>query len=264
MTIKEADGSDGSSASVGFKDKLKTVPKLDHTQKLKVSFSPLGSGGKAIQPEQALLRLTSVVSGKTAFFTAGKLKGDKLEIIASSSGIEDQMGTQGGAFDTLLIIGSSNPAAAIQWGFGQVEILHRPTPDGNQPSAPSARLESAIEVKPEIVHQHRIPEKRTPAIVSLVFTAFIFVPLAAFVLAAINLGAMPTAFPKTGSARLYALGFHGSIAAILVLYIMFWLGLNLMHTFPIAFILEIIIFVFGTKASAAAAEGGAQKITKQE
>jgi len=70
------------------------------------------------------------------------------------------------------------------------------------------------------------------------------------------------AFPKTGSARLYALGFHGGIAAILVLYIIFWLGLNLMHTFPIAFILEVVIFVFGTKA--AAAEGGAQKTTKQE
>jgi hypothetical protein len=37
VTIEEADGSAGSSASVGFKDKLKTVPKLDHTQKLKVS-----------------------------------------------------------------------------------------------------------------------------------------------------------------------------------------------------------------------------------
>lgn len=159
---------------------------------IQVSFSPLGSGGKALQPEQALLRLTSVVSGKTAFFTAGKLKDNKVEFIASSSGIEDQMGTQGGAFDTLLIIGSSTPAAAIQWGFGQVEFLHRPTPDGNQPSAPSTRMESAIEVKPEIVHQHRVPEKRAPAIVSMIFTAFILVPLAAFVLAAINMGAMPT------------------------------------------------------------------------
>ena len=101
------------------------------------------------------------------------------------------MGTQGGLFDTLLIVGSSSPAAALQWGFGQVEILHRPTPDGNQPPAPSTRMESAIEVKSEIVHQHRVPEKRTPAIVSLVFTVIILVPLAAFVLAAINLGATP-------------------------------------------------------------------------
>jgi len=160
--------------------------------KLQISFSPLGPGDKALQPEQALLRLTSVVSGKTAFFTAGKIKDDKIEIIASSSGIEDQMGTQGGAFDALLMIGSSTPAAAIQWGFGQVEFLHRPTPDGNQPSAPSTRMESAIEFKPEIVHQHRVPEKRAPAIVSLVFTVLILVPLAAFVVAAINLGAMPT------------------------------------------------------------------------
>jgi len=36
VTIEEADGSDGTSASVGFEDKLKIVPKLDHTQKLKV------------------------------------------------------------------------------------------------------------------------------------------------------------------------------------------------------------------------------------
>jgi hypothetical protein len=221
VTIEEADGSDGDSASVGFKDKLKTVPKLDHTQKLKVSrlssmdenhvlfntlcthsfadfqhvqvsFSPLDSGGKAIQPEQALLRLTSVVSGKTAFFRAGKLQGDKVEIIATSSGIEDQMGTQGGVFDTLLIVGSSTPAAAIQWAFGQVDILHRPTPDGNQPPARNTRMESAIAVKPEIVHQHRVPEKRAPVIVSLIFTIIILIPLAAFVIVANHLGATPT------------------------------------------------------------------------
>jgi hypothetical protein len=71
------------------------------------------------------------------------------------------------------------------------------------------------------------------------------------------------AFPETGSARFYALGFHGGIAAILVLYLMFWLGLNLMQTFPVAMALEIVIFVFGTKA-AAVADDGAQKVTKQE
>jgi oligosaccharyltransferase complex subunit delta (ribophorin II) len=256
------------------------------------------------------LRLTSAVSGKTAFFAAGKSTGDKLEIVATSSGIEDQMGTQGGAFDTLLIVGSSNPAAAVQWSFGQVEILHRPTPDGNQPPAPKTRMELAIKVKPEIVHQRRVPEKRAPAIVSLVFTVIMLVPVAAFVLAAIHLGATPKviisnrdrisfaylyihsismsvllstwlmrlkanlfcfpsiyqllqAFPETGSARVYALGFHGGIAALLVLYLMFWLNLNLMQTFPVAAVLEIVIFVFGTKVSALA-DGGTQKATKQE
>ena len=72
------------------------------------------------------------------------------------------------------------------------------------------------------------------------------------------------AFPETGSARFHALGFHGGIAAILVLYLMFWLKLNLMQTFPIAAALEIVIFVFGTKAAAAGDEAGAQKAVKQE
>ena len=36
VTIEEADGSAGTSANLGYKDKLKSVPKLDHTQKLKV------------------------------------------------------------------------------------------------------------------------------------------------------------------------------------------------------------------------------------
>ena len=79
----------------------------------------------------------------------------------------------------------------MQWNFGQIDILHRPTPDGNQPPAPTTRMESAIKVKSEIVHKHREPEKRAPGIISLVFTVIIVVPLAGFILAATSLGATP-------------------------------------------------------------------------
>jgi hypothetical protein len=37
-----------------------------------------------------------------------------------------------------------------------------------------------------------------------------------------------------------------------------------MHTFPVAMVLEIVIFVFGTKAASLAAQGGEKKGSKQE
>lgn len=153
-----------------------------------VSFKVLDTSGKPFQPEQAFLRLTSVASGKAAFFAAA-FKADKLDIVATSSGVEDQLGTQGGQFEASLILGSSSPEAAIDWSLGTITVSHRPAPDGNQPPAPKSRIETLVEPKPEIVHQHRKPETRTSPIVSLIFAVISLIPLAAFLLGAGKIGA---------------------------------------------------------------------------
>ena len=154
-----------------------------------VSFRVLDPNGKPFQPEQAFLRLTSAASGKAAFFAAASKAENKLEIVATSSGIEDQLGTQGGEFEAFVILGSASPEAAVEWSIGTVVASHRPAPDGNQPPAPKTKLQTLVEAKPEIVHAHRQPEKRASPVVSLAFALVTLTPLAAFVLGAFNIGA---------------------------------------------------------------------------
>lgn len=54
---------------------------------------------------------------------------------------------------------------------------------------PCSALDAAFRPKPEITHQHRQPERRAPAVVSLFFSLVALAPLAAFLLVALQLGA---------------------------------------------------------------------------
>jgi oligosaccharyltransferase complex subunit delta (ribophorin II) len=54
-------------------------------------------------------------------------------------------------------------------------------------------------------------------------------------------------FPS-GTAGLWALMFHGSIAAMLGLYLLFWLRLNLAQTLPLALGLGCFMALTGYKA----------------
>ncbi len=206
--------------------------------------------GEAFQPEQAFLRLTSAASGRQAFFPAIQ-RADTLEVVASSAGVEEQMGTHGGEFQADLLIGNVSPAAALAWPLATLTVQHRPAPDGNQPPAPKTRLQELTTPKPAIVHAFRAPEKRAPSIVSLAFTGLAFAPLAAFVIVSQAAGANWRGFPQSGVARVYALTFHAGVAAILALYGAFWLGLDLMHTFPIAVVLEVVTLMAGARYAAA-------------
>ena len=99
---------------------------------------------------------------------------------------------------------------------------------------------------PEITHMHRQPERRTPALVSLVFVAVVAAPVALYLLVVgplcgANLGAFPT-----GAAALPALAFHAGLAAIMGLYLLFWTSLNLLQTVPLLAVLASATAVFGS------------------
>ncbi len=57
----------------------------------------------------------------------------------------------------------------------------------------------------------------------------------------------------SGDNRLWVLLFHGSIAALLGLYLLFWLRLNLAQTLPLALLLGLVVAITGYKALSATA-----------
>lgn len=206
--------------------------------------------------EQAFLRLSSTaVPGKAAYFSASSAE-DSFEAVVSSANIEDQVGTLGGKYEASILIGASQPKVTIERTIGEVTVLHRPGPDGNQPPVSLTAFESVSKPKPEIKHMHRVPEKRAPAIISLAFTLVATVPTIAFVLVAINLGANVKGLKASNI--VYAAIFHGGIGAILGVYVLFWVRLNLMQTLPVLLVLEAVTLGVG-RLSASRSAGGAKQ-----
>ncbi len=56
------------------------------------------------------------------------------------------------------------------------------------------------------------------------------------------------AWPRDGTTALSALAFHGLIAAMLGLYLIFWLRWNLVQTLPVALALGAALVAVGHKA----------------
>ena len=108
---------------------------------------------------------------------------------------------------------------------------------------------------PEIIHVHRTPDTRPPALAAILFTAIVIGELAALLWflsqsSAVNLGAWPTG-SYTASA---CLAFHAGIASILGLYLLFWTHLNILQTLPILAVLGLFTTISGHQALSGIAE----------
>eukprot|EP00744_Colponema_vietnamica_P002131 GILI01003425.1.p1 GENE.GILI01003425.1~~GILI01003425.1.p1 ORF type:complete len:147 (+),score=47.53 GILI01003425.1:58-498(+) len=131
--------------------------------------------------------------------------------------------------------------------------------------AVSAYAQSGREIKPEIHHQFREPEKRPPAIVSTVFSGLVVAPLLfLFVGLAklkVTLGYFPfNSFPKLVTALL----FQGCIIAIYLLYTFFWLQFNLVQTLTGLAVLAVPTIFIGNKALCDVATVKSAKAAKSE
>ena len=71
------------------------------------------------------------------------------------------------------------------------------------------------------------------------------------------------AFPG-GLGGVYTLLFHGSIAAMLLLYLAFWTHLNLMQTLPIAAVIGVFIVGTGYKSLSATADSRIHESRKKK
>ena len=105
-----------------------------------------------------------------------------------------------------------------------------------------------------VLPPQRSPDKRPPAVVSLAFTGAVLAPLALLVLWLLATGGLSMAGLPSGAGTLYALLFHGGIAAQLALYWLFWTKLNLAQTLPAAGVIGLFTAASGYKALSALAD----------
>ncbi|KAL2321062.1 hypothetical protein Fmac_030031 [Flemingia macrophylla] len=202
----------------------------NHLQKLRFSFQLTTPHGHAFNPHQALFKLRHETKREHIFVVGNT--GNKFEIILVKYDIE-------------LTVGDAVMENSFLWPLGHVDL--------DLPEAPekAARLPplpvdpySRYGPKAEITHLFRAPEKRPPQKFSLTFLSLTLLPFIGFLVGLLRLGVNLKNFPSSAVPATYAILFHLGIAAILFLYVLFWLKLDLFTTLKtVGFLGAFLMFV---------------------
>lgn len=183
--------------------KLSTPLQADSSQQLLVKISL----NRIVH--QAFLRL---YSGKREIIFVAEP--DSAKLYKLEVNLAQELGYSGN-FDVELIIGDPVVSNPIRWVLGTIEAtLGAAEPPKSTSKGP----------KPEIKHLFRPAERRPPQAVSMFFTALAAAPLLLLLLLWLKLGI------NFGNFTLLALPFHLGLGAILGLFTLFWLKLDMFTT----------------------------------
>ncbi|XP_051118802.1 dolichyl-diphosphooligosaccharide--protein glycosyltransferase subunit 2 [Andrographis paniculata] len=218
----------------------------NHLQKLRLSFRLTSPSGHAFKPHQTFLKLKHE-SGVEHIFLVGNT-GKKFEIILDFLGLVEKLFYLSGTYDIQLTVGDSAMENSFLQHLGHIELdlpeapekAARPPP---QPVDPYSRYGP----KTEINHIFRAPEKRPPRELSLAFLGIVLVPLLGFLAGLLRLRANLKSFPKSSVPATFALLFHAGIGAVLLLYTLFWLKLDLFTTLKALGLLGMFLMFVGHK-----------------
>lgn len=158
---------------------------------------------------QAFVKLSS--GKKEIIFVAEKdsSKMYKVEVNLSSELVYS------GSYEIELIIGDSVMSNSLRWVLGVIEAkLSPPLPD----------KAGSRGVKPEIKHLFRPADKRPPQVVSMFFSALAAAPLLLLLILWGKIGV------NIGNFTIAAIPFHAGFGAILGLFVLFWLKLDMFTT----------------------------------
>jgi len=194
--------------------------------------------GAALQAHQSLVRIVNSESQEESFVVAryDATKGYSAHIAVKD--LKDEFHASRNVYEFYLIAGDSSFAAPLHWKVATAVNLKLNTT--------STRKASPFEVRSEIKHAFRTPEKRPPATISFAFTIAVLAPAAILVIGWPLVGANIWNFP-TGAAFIPAVAFQATLGAILALYFFYWVGLNMMQTLSYLGVLSVPFLFFGSK-----------------
>ncbi|KAL5561928.1 hypothetical protein UlMin_031675 [Ulmus minor] len=215
----------------------------NHLQKLRLSFQVASPLGNIFKPHQAFLKLKHESKVEHIFVVANS--GKKFEIILDFLGLVEKFYYLSGSYDIQLTVGDAVMENSFFKAIGQIE-LDLPEAPEKAPRPPQLPVDpySRYGPKAEISHIFRAPDKRPPKELSLVFLGLTFVPLIGFLIGLLRLGVNFKNFPSAAVPATFALVFHLGIAAVLLLYVLFWLKLDLFTTLKtLGFLGVFLVFV---------------------
>ncbi|KAJ6412162.1 hypothetical protein OIU84_005257 [Salix udensis] len=215
----------------------------NHLQKLRLSFQLSTPLGHAFKPHQAILKLTHETKVEHMFVMGSS--GKQFEIILDFLGQVEKFFYLSGRYNVQLAVGDAVMENSFLKAIGHVD-LDLPAPPEKAPQPPAQPLDPNLIYGPkaEIAHIFRAPEKLPPKKLSLTFSGLTLLPFLGFLVGLLRLGVNLKNFPSSSVPAVFATLFHLGIAAVLSLYMLFWLKLDLFTTLKaLGFLGAFLMFV---------------------
>lgn len=223
--------------TVNFGSKLGTELAADAQQKIVLKAQLVDeASGKPINVHQAFVLLRNKNTKQEIIFVAeaDSSKAYKFEMDVGARASD--FGYKSGVYSVELIVGDALISNSFKWLVADVSIKftgETPKDSGNLVRQPL----------PEIVHQFRAPEKRPARLLSDLFTGLCVAPLLLLFILWAKLRANVSNFPFS----LSAVGFHLGLGAILALFVVFWLQLNMFETIRYLIPVALVTFLCGNR-----------------
>jgi len=225
---------------LNYPNKASTKFVVDDHSKVLVSFKVTDQATKKVtQAHQVFVRFTGTDGAEVFFVAEAGSDGIYVFDLDVAAAAKDSFNSQSGEYAVAIIIGDATIENPIEWDVGTAVVTFRQ-------SEPVVAPESHIYKKrANIEHLFREPEKRPPAIVSTVFTGLVLAPIALLLILWVRLDANIKGFPWSS---LPTLGFHLGLGSILLLFVAFWVSLNLFETVQYLVVLGLFTAVTGKLA----------------
>ncbi|XAR55898.1 Dolichyl-diphosphooligosaccharide--protein glycotransferase [Bertholletia excelsa] len=216
----------------------------NHLQKLRLSFQLTSPRGNAFKPHQAFLKLRHETKVEHIFVLGNS--GKRLEIILDFLTLVENFFYLSGRYDMELAVGDAVMENSFLREVGSIELdLPEPPEKAARPPSQPVDPYSRYGPKAEITHIFRAPEKRPPQQLSVAFLALALLTFLGFLVGLMRLGVNLKNFPTSSMPAIFAILFHLGIAAVLLLYVIFWLKLDLFTTLKALGFLGIFLTFVG-------------------
>ncbi|XP_054820111.1 dolichyl-diphosphooligosaccharide--protein glycosyltransferase subunit 2-like [Prosopis cineraria] len=215
----------------------------NHLAKLRLSFQLTTSHGHAFEPQQVFLKLRHETNVEHIFVVGST--GKTFEIVLDFLGLVEKFYYLSGRYDIELTVGDAVMENSFLRPLGHIE-LDLPVAPGKAARPPPPPVDPCTRYGPkaEITHLFRAPEKQPPQNLSLTFLSLTLLPFVGFLVGLLRLGVNLKNFPSATVPATYAILFHAGIAAVLLLYLLFWLKLDLFTTLKTVGVLgAFLVFV---------------------
>ncbi|MBA0790934.1 hypothetical protein Gohar_015548, partial [Gossypium harknessii] len=216
----------------------------NHLQKLRLSFQLTTPHGRSFKPHQAFLKLRHESKVEHIFVVGNS--GKQFEIVLNFLGLVEKFFYLSGKYDMELTIGDAAMENSLLVAIGHIE-LDLPEAPEKAPRPPPQPVDpySRYGPKAEITHIFRAPEKRPPQELSLAFLGLTILPLLGFLIGLLRLGVNLKNFPTKPVPATFAVLFHVGIGAVLLLYVFFWVKLDLFQTLKLLGFLGVFLVFVG-------------------
>jgi len=237
---------DATAESVEKLDLLKDTKvslSANHLQKLRLSFQLATPLGRTFKPHQVFLKLKHESKVEHLFVVSGSAR--QFKIVLDFLGLVEKFYYLSGRYDIELSVGDASMENSFLRALGHLE-LDLPEAPEKAPRPPAQAVDPLAKFGPqkEISHIFRAPEKRPPKEVSLTFTGLTLLPFIGFLIGLMRLGVNLKNFPSLPGPAAFASLFHAGIGAVLLLYVLFWVKLDLFTTLKyLGFLAVFLVFV---------------------